>query len=35
MSDKFRYVYIGNKSGLTSYITFNWDELYDYVKENK
>lgn len=30
-----KYVYIGNKSGLTSYITFDWDELYDYVKENK
>lgn len=28
-----KYVYVGDKSGLTSYINFDWDELYDYVHE--
>ena len=30
-----KYVYIGNKSGLTSFVNFMWDELYDYVYEDE
>lgn len=29
-----KYVYIGNKTGLTSYITFYLHELHDFVNED-